>query len=55
MYVPELELKAVTVSVELAALHWLQGGTGTVEGVRVTVGSEGLEGVTVAVSGTDWL
>ena len=55
MYVPELELNAVTVSVELAAVHWLHGGTGTVEGVSVTVGSVGFDGVTVAVRGTVWL
>jgi hypothetical protein len=32
--------------------HWLHGGTLTVEGRRVAVGVEGLDGVTVAVRGT---
>jgi hypothetical protein len=52
MYVPVLELSAVTVRVEFAAPHWLHGGTLTGFGVNVTVGSEGLVGVTVAVSVT---
>lgn len=52
MYVPVLELNAVTVRVEFAAPHWLQGGTLTGLGVNVTVGSEGLVGVTVALSGS---
>jgi len=53
MYVPVLELNAVTVRVEFAAAHWLQGGTETGLGVNVTVGSEGLVGLTVAVRGSD--
>ena len=53
MYVPVLELSAVTVRVEFAALHWLQGGTMTGFGVNVTVGSDGLVGLTVALSGSD--
>ena len=53
MYVPVLELCAVTVRVEFAAPHWLQGGTMTGLGVNVTRGSEGLVGETVALSGSD--
>ena len=49
---PELELLAVTVRVEFAAAHALHGGTITVDGVNVVVGSEGLVGVTVALRGT---
>jgi hypothetical protein len=52
MYVPELEVSAVTVSVELAIPHWLQGGTLTVAGRRIAVGVEGPEGVMVAFTGT---
>ncbi len=51
-YVPELEASAVTVSVELAIPHWLQGGTLTVEGRRIAVGVEDPVGVTVAFTGT---
>jgi hypothetical protein len=50
--VPELEASAVTVKVELAIPHWLQGGTLTVAGRKRAVGVDGPEGVTVAVRGT---
>jgi hypothetical protein len=50
--VPELDDSAVTVNVELAIPHWLQGGTLTVDGRKVAVGVEVPEGVTVAVRGT---
>jgi hypothetical protein len=50
--VPELELVAVTVSVEFAIPHWLHGGTMTVDGRKVAVGVEDPVGVTVAVRGT---
>ena len=49
---PELVLIAVTVKVEFAIPHWLQGRTMTGEGWKVTVGLEGPEGETVAVRGT---
>jgi hypothetical protein len=42
----------VTVSVEFAIPHWLHNGVLTVDGLRVAVGVEGLDGVTVAVRGT---
>jgi hypothetical protein len=43
----------VTVSVEFAIPHWLHGGALTVDGLNDAVGGEGLDGVTVAVRGTD--
>jgi hypothetical protein len=51
MYVPELELSAVTFRMENAATHWLQGGTLTVDGFKVAKGVLDPEGVTVAVRG----
>jgi hypothetical protein len=47
---PVVELVVVMFSVEETP-HWLQGGTTTVDGLRVTVGAEGPDGETVAVRG----
>jgi hypothetical protein len=42
----------LTVKVEFAIPHWLQGGTMTVDGFNVAVGVDEPNGVTVAFIGT---